>query len=312
VSDASRVRWAWQAAGVKVRIGYGLGVRASSDPERFAALVDGLERQRFDSLWLSERVTGDCPDPIVALAVAAGRTTRIKLGFSVLVLPGRNPMLLAKELATLDRLSGGRLLPAFGLGTPDPGEHQAFGVERTERAARFDELLPLLHRFWTGRPVDHDGRFHRYEGAIVQPTPAQQPLDVWLGGIAPSELRRCGRLGDGWLPSFCTPDDVRDGIAVINEVAAEHERAIDPEHFGALLPYAEGEIPDVVRAGIHRRRPGVDPDQVIASGLDGLRTMVERHLEVGGSKFVVIPLVEPTDWDEHLAAVADALLPLQV
>jgi len=88
---------------VKVRIGYGLGTRASSDPDRFAALVTGLEARRFDSLWLSERVTGDCPDPIVGLGVAAGLTTRIKFGFSVLVLPGRNPMLLAKELATLDR-----------------------------------------------------------------------------------------------------------------------------------------------------------------------------------------------------------------
>src|SRR3546814_4960134 len=79
-------------------------------------MVDALEDLRFDSLWLSERVTGDSPDPVVALAVAAGRTQRLKLGFSVLVLPGRNPMLLAKELATLDRLSAGRLLPAFGLG----------------------------------------------------------------------------------------------------------------------------------------------------------------------------------------------------
>jgi len=296
---------------MKVRIGYGLGVRASSDPDRFTALVDGLERHRFDSLWLSERVTGDCPDPIVGLALAAGRTTRLKLGFSVLVLPGRNPMLLAKELATLDRLSGGRLLPAFGLGAVDPGEHQAFGVERTERAARFDEVLPLLRRLWSGEPVDHDGAFHRYEQAVIQPRPAQDPLDIWLGGIAPSELRRCGRLGDGWLPSFCTPEDVQAGIPVINQVAAEHDRAIDPEHFGALLPYCEGPIPDVVAAGIARRRPGVDPAAVVAQGLDGLQAMVKQHIEVGGSKFVVIPIVEPSDWDRHLAEVADALLPLQ-
>jgi probable F420-dependent oxidoreductase len=296
---------------MKVRIGYGLGVRASSDDEGFADLVDGLERHRFDSLWLSERVTGDCPDPIVGLAVAAGRTQRLKLGFSVLVLPGRNPMLLAKELATLDRLSGGRLLPAFGLGAPDAGEHQAFGVERKERAKRFDEVLPLLRRFWTGEPVDHHGAFHRYERARVLPRPAQDPLDIWLGGIAESELRRCGRLGDGWLPSFCTPEDLRAGIPRIQEVAAEHGRAIDPEHFGALIPYVEGEIPDLVRAGIAARRPGVDADQVVASGLDGLRRMIEQHVEVGGSKFVVIPLAEPPSWDDHLGEVAAAVMPLQ-
>jgi probable F420-dependent oxidoreductase len=296
---------------VKVRIGYGLGVRASSDDEGFAALVDGLERHRFDSLWLSERVTGDCPDPIVGLSFAAGRTQKLKLGFSVLVLPGRNPMLLAKELATLDRLSGGRLLPAFGLGAPDPGEHQAFGVQREERAKRFNEVLPLLKRFWTGEPVDHDGTFHRYVQARVLPRPAQDPLDVWLGGTAETELQRCGRLGDGWLPSFCTPDDLRTGIPLIQQVAAEHDRSVDPEHFGALIPYVDGEIPDIVRAGIEHRRPGIDADRVVASGLDGLRRMIEQHLEVGGSKFVVIPLAEPPSWDDHLGEVAAAVMPLQ-
>jgi probable F420-dependent oxidoreductase len=296
---------------VKVRIGYGLGTRASSDAVRFAALVDGLEAHRFDSLWLSERVTGDCPDPVVGLAVAAGRTTRLKLGFSVLVLPGRNPMLVAKELASLDRLSGGRLLPAFGLGAVDPGEHQAFGVERGDRAARFDEALPLLRRFWAGEAVDHHGPFHDYAGAVVRPTPVQEPLDIWLGGIAPSELRRCGRLGDGWLPSFCTPADLRDGIPTVQRHAADAGRAIDPEHFGALVPYCDGAIPDVVAAGVARRRPGIDPSDVIASGLPGLKEMIERHIEAGGSKFVVIPLVEPGSWDAHLAEVAAALQPLQ-
>src|SRR5690606_13814543 len=111
---------------VKVRVGYGLGTRTiSNDAERFAALVDGLEALRFDSLWLSEKITDDCPDPVVALSFAAARTAKLKLGTSVMVLPGRNPMLLAKELASLDRLAGGRLLPAFGLGQVDPAEQQA-------------------------------------------------------------------------------------------------------------------------------------------------------------------------------------------
>ncbi len=296
---------------MKVRIGYGLGTRASSDPDRFAALVTGLEQHRFDSLWLSERVTGHCPDPVVGLAVAAGLTQRLKLGFSVLVLPGRNPMLLAKELATLDRLSAGRLLPGFGLGAADPGEHQAFGVARADRAALFNETLPLLRRFWAGETVDHDGAAHRYEAAVVRPRPVQDPLEIWLGGLAPSELRRCGRLGDGWLPSFCTPEDVRDGIVAIEAHAAEAGRSIDPEHFGALLPYCEGPLPETVVAGVEARRPGMDPTRVVASGLDGLRAMIAEHIAVGGSKFVVIPILEPDDWDRHLTEVADALLALQ-
>jgi probable F420-dependent oxidoreductase len=296
---------------MKVRIGFGLGTRTSHDPDRFAALVDGLEARRFDSLWLSERVTGDCPDPLVALAVAAGRTERLKLGFSVMVLPGRNPMLLAKELATLDQLSGGRLLPAFGLGAVDPAEQQAFGVLREDRAPMFDEALPLLRRFWTGGPVDHRGRFHRYESARVRPTPRSAPLDVWLGGIAPSERRRCGRLGDGWLPSFCTPDDVAEGIPEVQAAAAEHGRAIDPEHFGALVPYCDGPVPDAYAALAARRRRGVDPAELVGVGLDGLRRLLERHIAAGASKFVVLPMGEPADWDEHLDALSAAVLSLE-
>ena len=85
---------------MKVRVGYGLGVRTALDDGAFGSLVDDLERLRFDSLWLSERIGGEAPDPVTAIAFGAGRTTRLKFGMSVLVLPGRNPIVLAKELAT--------------------------------------------------------------------------------------------------------------------------------------------------------------------------------------------------------------------
>lgn len=297
---------------MKVRVGYGLGTRSvSNDAERFAPLVDALEALRFDSLWLSEKVTDECPDPVVALSFAAGRTTRLKLGTSVLVLPGRNPMLVAKELATLDRISGGRLLPAFGLGQVDPGEQQAFGVERGERASRFDEMLDLLRRFWSGESVDHEGRWYRYESAVVRPRPVQEPLELWLGGIAPSELRRCGRVGDGWLPSFCTPEDVAAGRPEIERIAAEAGRAIDEEHFGALIPYATAGVPDVLAAFLAKRRPGVDAADVVAGDLLSLGSLIERFVEAGASKFVVVPLTEPGDWPDHLAEVAATVQPLQ-
>src|SRR3954469_24281162 len=228
---------------MKIRIGYGLGAQRGLTADRFNEMVDALEALGFDSLWLSERVSGDAPDPIIGLSVAAGRTKKLKLGTSVQVLPGRNPALLAKELASLDVLSGGRLLPGFGLGVVNPAEQQAFGVAREDRSAWFDEALPLVRRIWTEDAVDHDGaRFH-YEGLRVLPKPVQQPPDVWLGGRAPAELRRCGRLGDGWLPSFCTPAEVAAGIDVVNAEAERHGRAIDPEHIGALVLYHEGELP---------------------------------------------------------------------
>jgi probable F420-dependent oxidoreductase len=288
---------------VKVRVGFGLGIRTSTDRDSLTSLVDGLEARGFDSLWLSERLTGPCPDPIVGLTFAAARTTRLKLGTSVQVLPGRNPVDVAKQWATLDRLSGGRALPAFGLGTADAAEHRAFGVERSARAGLFDEALSKVRALWRGEDVD---------GVRLTVLPVQQPPDVWLGGRAPSELRRVGRVGDGWLPSFCTAADVEAGRQEIERTAAEHGRTIDEEHFGALVPYVagDGELPDVVAAAVRARRPDVDPLEVIPVGWSALRTALERFVGAGASKFVVVPVVEPAGWDAELDRLADALLDL--
>jgi len=300
---------------VKVRIGYGLGTAvAGGGSSRFFELVDALERHRFDSLWLSERIGGVAPDPVVGLAVAAGRTQRLKLGTSVLVLPGRNPAVLAKELASLDLLSDGRLLPAFGLGVAEPHEQQAFGVRREERAAWFDEALPLIRRMWSEDVIDHDGSRFVYTGLSVRPKPVQRPPDVWLGGRVPSELRRTGRLGDGWLPSFCTPDEAAAGRKIVEEAADRAGRWIDPEHFGALVAYGHGELPEVVLEILARRRPDLDdPRQLVPAGLDALRERLEAMVEVGASKFVVVPFDEPggDGWRDELEAVAAALKRLE-
>jgi probable F420-dependent oxidoreductase len=295
---------------LKVRIGLGLGVAGLRDDRRFWELVDALEDRGFDSLWLSERVGGDAPDPLVGLAFAAGRTERLKLGTSVQVLPGRNPALLAKTWASLDRLSGGRALPAFGLGNPLAAEHQAFGVAREDRASIFDEALPLVRRLWSEDDVDHDGRWFHYEGLSVHPKPVQPSLDVWLGGRAPSELRRCGRLGDGWLASFFTPADCAAGRPVIDRAAADAGRAIDPEHFGAMVTYTHDEIPDAMRQRFAAIRPDADVADIVAVGLDQLRDRLCAYTDVGFSKLVLVPLQEPDDWRGELDRVGDAVLDL--
>lgn len=296
---------------MKVRVGVGLGVRSALHGPEFGDFVDSLERLRFDSLWLSERISGEAPDPVVAMAYAAGRTTRLKFGMSVLVLPGRNPIVLAKEMATLALMSGGRLLPAFGLGVADGMEHQAFGVARGERAAWFDEALTVIRKCWYDDVVDHDGERFHYDRLKVRPQPGR--LDVWLGGIAPSELRRVGRMADGWLPSFITPSDAASGRAVIEQVAADHDRAIDDDHYGVLLPYATGPLPDTTIAQLARRRPDLDdPTSLVPVGCDRLIDAIERFIGIGTTKFVLVPIVEPTGrWDDHLTELADAVLPLE-
>jgi probable F420-dependent oxidoreductase len=296
---------------VKIRIGFGLGVRTLVNDERFGAAVDAMERLRFDSLWVSERIGGESPDPVVAMAFAAGRTTKLKFGTAVMVLPGRNPVLVAKELASLDRLSGGRLLPAFGLGVADTHEQQGFGVARNERAAWFDEALPLIRRFWMEDAVDHDGPRFSYRALSVRPKPVQRPPDVWLGGRAKSELRRVGRLGDGWLPSFSTPAEVAAGRVVVEEAAADSGREIEDEHYGALVIYVRDEIPEPLASGIKARRPDVEPGELVPVGFPALRARLEQFLEHGFSKLVLVPAHDPGSWNAELDDAAREILPLQ-
>jgi probable F420-dependent oxidoreductase len=222
-------------------------------------------------------------------------------------------VVLAKELATLAQMSGGRLLPAFGLGAVDPLEQQAFGVERTARAALFDESLAVMRACWTGEPVVHHGaRFH-LNGIRVLPAPAR--LDVWLGGIAPSELRRVGRLGDGWLPSFITPADAAAGRLVIEQVCADNDRSIDDDHYGVLIPYALGPVPDALLAVLAQRRPDLDDPRVLVPDTwDSLVQLITSFIDVGTTKFVVLPVNEPNEiggWIDHLGAAAEVLLPLE-
>jgi len=300
---------------MKIRIGYGFGVRTTLNDDGFGRVVDALEELRFDSLWLSERISGPAPDPLVAMAFAAGRTRRLKFGMSVMVLPGRNPVVLAKELATLDRMSGGRLLPAFGLGVADPREQQAFGVAREDRAKIFDEALHVVRSCWAEGSFTHHGAHFHFDDLRVEPKPVQSPPEVWLGGIAPSELKRVARLADGWLPSFVTSEDVATGRAVIEQVASEHDREIDHEHFGVLIPYVMTSPPDEIVQGLKARRPDLDDvSRLLPTGWSELTAAIERFIDVGFSKFVVVPLSEPGSpeaWEEHLQEAAGRLLPLQ-
>lgn len=295
---------------MKVRIGFGISGARPVEPTEFGTVVDALEDLGYDSLWLSERIGAPAPDPVTALAFAAGRTRRIKLGTSVSVLPGRNPAELAKQWATLSLLSGGRALPAFGLGVVHPNEQQAFGVARTERAARFDEMLPLLRRLWVEETVDHDGTYFHYDALRVEPKPAK-PLDVWLGGKAPSELQRVGRLGDGWLASFAMPTDCATARLQIDAAATAAGRTIDPEHFGAMVFYRHGPMPAFLVDTIAKRTPGVDPEALVPDGFAAVRQRCEEFVAVGFTKLVLVPFADPAAWRAELEAGAAAVVDLQ-
>ena len=219
----------------KVRIGVGsVGLRSSDPGGEFDDFVDALEQSGIDSLWLPDLVSAPGVDATIGTAWAAARTRTLKIGTGVTVLPGRNPMLLAAELASLAVLAPKRILPAFGVRAATPSERQLYPVPG-RRAAVFEESLVVLRRLLSEDAVTHHGEFFTLDDASVAPRPAR-PLDLWLGGRADVGLRRVGRLADGWLGSFLTPDEAARARGVIGGVGqrmlASVSKRLAAEFFG--------------------------------------------------------------------------------
>ena len=292
---------------MKVRIGVSLG--PAGTPEAFADAVDLIEQAGVDSLWLPENVYSPLVEPFTGMAFALSRTRRLKAGSGVSVLPGRHPVLVAKQLASLAGLAPGRVLPVFGLLPAQPAERVLFGVPDGKRAAVFDESLQLLRLLLTAEKVTFDGEFFTVSDASVGSLPAK-PLDIWLGGSAPAGLRRVGRLADGWLGSLLTPKEAGAAVAVIAEAAAQARREVERDHFGLSLPVALDGMPPALLASINRRRPDADPATLVAVGWDAARQMIEQYVEAGLSKFVVRP-AGPGPFGSFFDSFVRELMPLQ-
>jgi probable F420-dependent oxidoreductase len=271
---------------MKIRFGVGLG--AGTAPEQLAAIVDHLETSGVDSLWFSELVYSPAVDPVVGMAYALARTTRLKVGTSVSVLPGRHPVLVAKQLASLAAVAPKRVLPVFGLRSAIPAEREVFIVPDGQRAAVFDEALQVLRAVLVDDSASYRGRYYTVSGAAVAPRPAH-PLDIWLGGSAPAAFQRIGRLADGWLGSFLTPGEARAGREAIERAAAQAGRHIEPDHFGISLAVADGELSAELATAARRRRPDLDPAELIAAGWDQLNRQLDGYLDAGLTKFVIRP-----------------------
>lgn len=271
---------------MKIRFGVSLG--ADSGPDQLSAIVDHLEANGVDSLWFSELVYAPTVDPIVGMAYALARTSRLKVGTSVAVLPGRHPVLVAKQLASLAAVAPKRVLPVFGLRSAIPAEREIFPVPDGERAAVFDESLRVLRAALVEDVATYHGRYFSVSGAVITPKPTP-PLDIWLGGSAPAAFRRIGALADGWLGSFLTPAEARAGRRAIERAAEQSGRQIEPDHFGISLAVAEGELSAELVAAARRRRPDVDPAELIAADWDRLHRQLDGYLEAGLTKFVIRP-----------------------
>ncbi|HEY3688181.1 MAG TPA: TIGR03854 family LLM class F420-dependent oxidoreductase [Streptosporangiaceae bacterium] len=292
---------------MKIRIGVSL---AGLGAEGFGEAVDQLEERGVDSLWLSEVTHGDLVEPFVGMAHALARTRKLKVGTGVAVLPGRHPVLVAKELLSLAALSPRRVLPVFGLRPARRTERYLFPAPPGRRAALFDESLALLRLALRQERFDFDGEFFTVTGGHIGPLPAK-PLDIWLGGHAPVALRRVGRYGDGWLASFTTPDQARTARLSIEEAAAEAGREIEDDHYGVNIPITfDGRVPDQLVAAARERDPDLDPSAIVADGWPGARRLIESYIEAGLTKFVVRPAA-PMPSAEFVDGFAAELMPLQ-
>jgi alkanesulfonate monooxygenase SsuD/methylene tetrahydromethanopterin reductase-like flavin-dependent oxidoreductase (luciferase family) len=228
------------------------------------------------------------------MAALAGATERLKFGMNVLALGFRDPLIVAKECATIDFLSGGRFFPGMGVGALTSPDWPATGTSTQGQGARTDEALEIMIRLWRGETVDFEGRWFRYRGAAILPLPVQQPMPLWLGGSSPAAIRRAARFGDGWHAGAESAEDVGPVVAAIKAAAIEAGRPMEDDHFGASFSYRFGPHDDPLaearRAGYRKVFPGRDSRHVVVTG--GAAEILQRlkdYEAAGITKFILRP-----------------------
>jgi probable F420-dependent oxidoreductase len=207
---------------------YGLlaaNVGSYSHPRNVVRLAQTAESAGWEALLIWDHlgfVWGPpASDPWVTLAAVAASTSKLRIGTGVTPVPRRRPHVLAHGVATLDVLSGGRVIFGAGLGGI-PSEFSAFGEDDAPRvrAAKLDEALDLLRRLWSGERVEHRGQHYEVNGVALAPPPIQQPLPIWIGGNSPRARSRAARF-DGWFADTSTPDRMSVSPDELSELAAE-------------------------------------------------------------------------------------------
>lgn len=241
------------------------------DPAAAVELLQASEEAGFESAWTVEHTVVPAgyesaypyspsgkmadgrddiplPDPLVWLAWAAAATKRIKLGTAILILPQHNPVTVAKQAATIDRLSGGRLLLGVGIGWLRE-EFAALGAPFDDRAARMDEYIAVMRELWRSEPASFHGEFVRFDRVYCSPRPAAGAVPIIIGGHSRAAARRAGRLGDGFFPARGAPVELFD---LARRTAEEHGRDPGAVEFSAGLPDDLQDLPKLARAGVGR------------------------------------------------------------
>jgi len=240
-----------------VKFGLAFASNVGVDSESALELCRRVEAVGFDSVWCGEHViwpsriessypyTPDgvmpgefdtpVPDPLIWLAYVAAAAPTLKLGTCVLVLPQRNPVILAKELATLDRLSGGRVELGIGVGWMEE-EFNALGVDWARRGARTDEYIEAMQALWAGPEAEFHGQFANFSAVTCSPRPVGGAIRIVTGGDSPIAIKRAARVADGYFPGSVDPDKLRTLIADLGDAAEKAGRSLEDIEINALLP----------------------------------------------------------------------------
>jgi probable F420-dependent oxidoreductase len=281
------------------RISVGLGMMGFpfSGTAAFWRWVDLCEEGGVDSLWQTDRLIGRDPhlECVALMAALAGRTRRMKFGMNVVSLVQRDPVLVAKQCATIDMLSEGRLLPAFGLGSDRAPEWDAMDLDRRTRGARMDEALEIVKRLWAEDSVDFNGQFYRLRNASISPRPMQAELPMWIGGAADAAIRRTARFGTGWQGGAEAPLAAGRIVAAVQEELARIGRTIDEDHYGVGFPFRFGTADDFPELKVwmqdYRDYRGLDPMTYYAIGdADTIVSRIAEYVDAGVSKFILRPI----------------------
>lgn len=292
---------------VKVGVGFGLFRLGMPTAETITAVAERAEQWGLDSFWLSDHLLAPTPelDVIATLSLLASRTSRIKLGPSVFLLNLRHPLVAAKQFATLDYLSNGRIVMAVGTGA-NLNDYSACGIPTEGRGKRLDEGIEILRKIWTESNVSFHGKYFNFNNATLEPKPKKRTnndsgtIDIWVGGRSEAALKRTARLADGYFASFQTPEEFARNMATVRDYAAQFGRANARIESGLILlcrlaPTRERAIEEMRpilqasgRADFVQRAVYGTPDDII--------TRLEEYIAVGLDKFVLWPLAEPAAW----------------
>jgi probable F420-dependent oxidoreductase len=281
-------------------MGVGIGLGCAEFPFSGAAAywrwIDMCEAGGVDSIWQTDRIVSRQPflESMTTMAALAGRTRRMKFGMNVVSLAFRDPVLLAKQCATIDVLSDGRLLPAFGIGSPLGPEWEALGVDTKTRGRKTDECLEIIRRLWREDQVDFSGAFYKLRGAAILPKPVQADLPMWIGGSTDAAIRRTARFGTGWQSGGDPPAEAGRVVAAIKSALTGAGRSIDDDHYGAgfAFHFGSSDAPGVRKAmDSYAKRTGRDATHAFAVGdTETILARLAEYVDIGVSKFILRPL----------------------